>query len=127
MTREELIMKCDYERLCVYGVNIGESTVSLLLSGTPSISNGSKLVFRFKEGIEFPKENYNTAVSIIVNGTAYPLWNRFGNPMVVGDLRKSVCSNSFCPRVNYLTYFGETTPHFIVHNMPAVTCSYYAC
>lgn len=120
-------MKCDYERLCVKSINVGETTVSLVLSGNATTENGSKLVFRFCEGIEFPKANYNTPVSILVNNVAYPLWNRYGNPMVVGDLRKSVCSNSFCPRVNYLSYFGESTPHFIVHNMPSVSCSYYAC
>lgn len=48
-------------------------------------------------------------VQLTVNGTAIPLWDRYGNP-VLGNQIKTRCV--------YRGFYGDSSPHIIVYNLP---------
>lgn len=118
-------MTYSYQRYCISTATENGTNVVLTLNGTPNLTNGAKIVLRFKEGTPYVASALPVVVSI--GGTDYPLLNRFGNPMTGSDLKPSTMTNTYCPRVNYLTYYGSSTPHLIAHNYPFANCSYYAC
>lgn len=55
---------------------------------------------------------YDTyTATVIIGSTAVPLWNKYGNPLTVSELRKGCV---------YQGYYGATTAHVIL-NAPKLT------
>lgn len=118
---------CNYQCFFISGAELSGGNVLFSLSGTPTLKDKAQIVLRFNRNIAIPAgATDSTLVYITVDGVSYPWLNRFGNQMTVGELLKTNNCQYFCPRFNYLNYFGLSTPaHFIAHNFPLKTCSYY--
>lgn len=52
--------------------------------------------------------------TVTIGTTAVPLWNKYGNPLTVGELRRGNC---------YQGYYGATTPHVILNAPKKVVCN----
>ena len=110
----------------ITSANVDSSSLILSLNGVPSLSDKSQVVLRFSPNISVPAGASSCPVYIRVNDVEYELLNRFGDSMTCEDLLTTKSGSYFYPRFNYLSYVGATpNEHFITHNFPLKTCSYY--
>lgn len=100
-------MCCNKVRIA-NGVTVSDTAVVLTFAdGATGVADTQAFTFRLCQGI--PAAGAELPVQVTVNGTAVPLWNRYGNPVLGKDLRT---------RVNYCGFYGATTPHVISWTLP---------
>jgi hypothetical protein len=127
-------MACN--NLCRYfsyvtSATITDSQLVLTLNNTPSVVNENYICFRFNCGVAIPSSTTELPVYIAIDGTNYPVWNKYGNVMTSNELLTTTSGSYYCPRYTYHGYFGEqtsgeaTTTHIIVHNIPRAYCKVY--
>lgn len=97
---------------CANNVTVSETNVVISFSEAVTASDKDNFCFRlcsnFTGGATLP-------VQVLVNGTAIPLLNKYGNPVLGADLKQ---------RVVYRGFYGASTPHVIINNLPMnVKCS----
>lgn len=94
-----------------YTVTTG-STMATLNFVKPITSATDKERFCVKVCVNIP-EIYDTyTTQILINDSGVPLWNKYGNPLTVADLKKCKVMKG---------YYGSTTPHVILVDVP---CNY---
>ena len=94
-----------------YTVTTG-STMATLNFVKPITSATDKERFCIKVCTDIP-ETYDTyTTQILINDSGVPLWNKYGNPLTVADLKKCKVMKG---------YYGSTTPHVILVDVP---CNY---
>jgi hypothetical protein len=89
------------------GVTVSDTNVTLTFISPVVLTDERPFCFRLATMI--PEAGATLPVLVTVNGTAIPLLNKYGNPVVGADLRV---------RRLYKGYYGATTPHVIIHNLP---------
>lgn len=116
-------MNCN--NTCKYFSYVNNSALSgtnivLSLSNTPTIVDGNKFCFRFRCGVAIPTGSAEYPVYISINGSNYPLWDKYGNILLGKELVESNRNGIYCPRLTYHGYFGlvDTDYHIIIHNLP---------
>lgn len=120
-------MNNNIQSFLITNAEVQTDVLVLTLNGTPNLMDTARVVLRFAPNVAIPSGSANLPVEIVVNGTNTPLLNRYGDNMLGGELKATTSGTYFCPRFNYLTYVGlvDTDYHFITHNFPLRTCSYY--
>lgn len=118
-------MACNCNNLMsnFYFVNtaiVSGGNLVLTLNTNPSLVDKSKVCFRFKNGTAIPTGASTLPVVIDINGTNYPVYNKYGNIMLGSDLITTNNGAFYCPRFVYKSFIGlvGTDYHFIVHNIP---------
>lgn len=97
---------CDFFH-CATGVTVGTDAVVLTFSSPAIVADKDRFCFKLCQSI--PETGANLPVQITVNGTTLvPLWNKYGNPILGGQLRNR----------KYVGYYGATVPHVILTNTP---------
>lgn len=92
------------------------STVIIDFSTPATGVNKDRFCIKFPCCLSIPSTADTYAVQVMVNGTAVPVMDRYGNPAVASDFKKK--------RI-YKGYFGNTTAaHVIFENVPFV-CNPY--
>lgn len=92
----------------VNGVTVTDTNVVLTFEAEATgIADTQPLNFRLCQSV--PADGAELPVQVTVNGTAVPLWNRYGNPVLGKEL---------AARVNYLGAYGASTPHVISWTLP---------
>lgn len=99
-------MACKYFH-CITTITVGASTVLLTPMDTVTIPDETRFCFKILDSI--PESALTLPVTVTVNGTSVALWDKYGNPATGADLVRGRC---------YKGWYGATTPHIIVGNMP---------
>lgn len=99
-------MACKYFH-CVNTITVGTSAVALSFTSSPAAADTNRFCFRIQDMI--PAAGDALPVTISVNGAAVPLLDKYGNPVTGSGLKKGI---------PYKGYYGASTPHVIVHNIP---------
>ena len=55
------------------------SNIVLTLSKQPTLRDGNRLCFRFGKGVSIPANSSTFPVYIQINGSNYPIWNKYGD------------------------------------------------
>lgn len=93
-----------------YSVTEGSTMANLSFVKTVT-SVTDKQRFCVKVCVDIP-ETYDTyTAQVIINGSGVPLWDKYGDPLTLSELRKGVV---------YQGYYGSTSEH-IVLNAPKIT------
>ena len=100
--------------------------VSLVVNGTPSISEHSKFVIRFAPNIAVPNGvPADAPVSIVVGDSSYTVKDKFGEPIKFSEIPLSPFNNSFfSPRLTIVGGVGSETIndslvfYYIAFNLP---------
>lgn len=101
-------MSCCKSIRIANSVTVSDTAVVLdFASGNTGIADTQPFNFRLCQSI--PSTGDELPVQVTVNGTAVPLWNKYGNPVLGADLKT---------RVNYCAFYGATTPHVISWTLP---------
>lgn len=91
---------------CANQVTVGADAVVLDFTKPVNAINRDHVCFKLCQ--EIPAAGASLPVQVTVNGTAIPLWNKYGNPVLGSQLT----------RRKYIGYYGSTTPHVIISNSP---------
>lgn len=112
----------------ISGASVASNVVTLTVNGSPAVSNGLVYALAFAPNVQVPAGVLGTdAVQLSVGGNAYPLWDKFGNPMTFSELATTVCpctgSSIFRPRKLICVGVGTVSgaSHFIAFNLPLPT------
>lgn len=70
--------------------------------------------FCIKVCVDIPEIYSGYTTQILVNGSGVPLWDKYGNPLTVSELRKGIV---------FQGYYGSTTPHIIVNAPKKLGCN----
>lgn len=95
-----------------YVVNDDSTNVVLQFSNTVTASNKDR--FCFKTVTALPSANATYSLYATVNGNSVPVLNKYGNPMLVSDVKVN--------RMYKGWYGAESTAHIIASNTP-LTCN----
>ena len=101
-------MACKCVRIAnTYVVNDSSSNVVLQFTDNSSVPDKGR--FCFKVVTDLPSSAASYQLYATVNGSSVPVLNKFGNPMLVSDVKKCRL---------YKGWYGATTPHVITANSP---------
>lgn len=89
-------------------------TVLALNLVTPVASVVDKQRFCVKICVSIPSTYDAYTATVLIGGVATPLWNKYGNPLTIAELRRGVC---------YPGYYGATTSHVILNAPKNVGCN----
>lgn len=104
-------MACKYMHI-VNSITTTTSSSSVTLNFSNSITSltdEEKFCFKIPNGVTIPSGVDGYVVLIAYNGGTIPLWNKYGNPATVSELKK----NKICKG-----YYGATTEHVITSALP---------
>lgn len=99
-------MNCRYFH-CANSVTVGTDVITLNFENGATASDQTRFCFKLCQTI--PDTAMTFPVQLTVNGTAIPLWNKYGNPVVASDLVPYKLING---------YYGATDAHVIATNIP---------
>ena len=97
---------------CIHIANtyvVNDSTTNVVLQFSNTATASDKDRFCFKVVTPLPSANAAYKLYATVNGGSVPVLDKYGNPMLVGDIRR----NRF-----YKGWFGAAEPHIIASNSP---------
>lgn len=93
-----------------YTATAGSTMLNLTFS-KPVRTVTDRQRFCIKFCVDIPEIYEDYTVQVIINEAGVPLWDKYGNPLKVSDLRKGTV---------YQGYYGSTTSHIIL-NAPKYT------
>lgn len=97
-------MSCKYIHI-VNSITTGTGTVTLNFSNpVTSATDKEKFCIKIPCGVTIPSGVSASVVNIAFDGGTIPLWNKYGNPATVSDLKKNCVMSGF---------YGATTSHVI--------------
>lgn len=99
-------MNCKYFH-CANSVTVGTNVVTLDFMSAATATDKDKFCFKLCQPVPATAAAY--PVQVTVNGTAVPLWNKYGNPVLAGELTQYRLITG---------YYGATVPHVIATNLP---------
>lgn len=100
-------MSCKYFH-CTGNITVSTTNVVIDFPSPVTANNEDRFCFRLCSGFSGGE---TLPVQVTVNGTAIPLLDRYGNPVLGAELKT---------RVNYRGFYGSSTPHVIIHNLPHI-------
>ena len=104
------------------------NNIVLTLSKQPTLRDGNRLCFRFGKGVSIPANSSTYPVYIQINGSNYPIWNKYGDILTGAGLIESNISGIYCSKFTYHGFIGQQTTdetinyHLILHNIPREAC-----
>lgn len=99
-------MSCKYYHNAT-SATAGTNVVTLDFAEPATVTDKQRFCFRLLTAI--PTAALTYPVQLTVNGTTVPLWNKYGNPVIGGDLTQGKLVTGF---------YGATNPHVIGTNIP---------
>ena len=89
------------------------NTVILNFSVAATAVNQDRFCMKIPCCMSIPTSASTYAVQVTVNGSAIPLWDKYGNPLTASELSSK--------RI-YKGYYGSTTPHVIINAPMTYNC-----
>lgn len=95
----------------VTSVVVSETAVTLDFNAPVTLTNTQRICFKVCTAI--PAGGENLPVVMTANGATVAVWNKYGNPMLGGELKNCKC---------YCGLYGSTTPHVITNQPRCIGC-----
>ena len=117
-----------YPTYFITGASISRGSLSLAVSGTPSMSEHVHFALRFAPRVSIPTgASTDMPVKLVIGGTSYEFKDKYAEPVVFAKLPKDRINDSyFSPRFAIVGGVGssvkedEDVYHYIAWDLPVI-------
>lgn len=107
----------------ITGASMNSDKLVLTVNGTPLIEDFKVYRFLFAPNVQVPSASTNATVTeLSIDGTEYPLWDKFGMPLTLGEIPVFSSNGMKLFQIRRVVVAGvgsvEGNSHFSVWNLP---------